>query len=94
MYMSALRGDTFLWKGYEELKKVLVELRPQVNLKRFLRSFFVYSMGVQTVMVMAVLFAKKEIDWGGDGDSGLIISVLIIQFVAGSWSLPIRQTFF
>ncbi|MCO4805389.1 MAG: MFS transporter [Flavobacteriales bacterium] len=75
-------GDTFLWKGYEELKKVLVELRPQVNLKRFLRSFFVYSMGVQTVMVMAVLFAKKEIDWGGDGDSGLIISVLIIQFVA------------
>jgi len=75
-------GDTFLWKGYEELKKVLVGLRPQVNLKRFLRSFFVYSMGVQTVMVMAVLFAKKEIDWGGDGDSGLIISVLIIQFVA------------
>jgi len=47
-----------------------------------LRSFFVYSMGVQTVMVMAVLFAKKEIDWGGQDDTGLIVSVLIIQFVA------------
>ena len=33
-------------------------------------------------MVMAVLFAKKEVDWGGEGDTGLIISVLIIQFVA------------
>ncbi len=46
--------------------------------------FFFYSMGVQTVMLIAVLFAKKEIV--GIRDSNLIISVLIIQFlgVAGS----------
>lgn len=74
--------NAYIWKGYQELKLVWKELGDQLNLKRYLRSFFVYSMGVQTVMVMAVLFAKKEIDWGGDGDSGLIISVLIIQFVA------------
>jgi UMF1 family MFS transporter len=74
--------DTYIWKGYQELRKVWNELGDLFNIKRFLRSFFVYSMGVQTVMVMAVLFAKKEIDWGGQDDTGLIVSVLIIQFVA------------
>ena len=39
-------------------------------------------MGVQTVVIMAVLFANKEIEWGDQGESGLIISVLIIQFIA------------
>ena len=71
-----------IWKGYEELRKVWFELKDQVNLRRFLRSFFVYSMGVQTVVIMAVLFANKEIEWGDQGESGLIISVLIIQFIA------------
>jgi MFS transporter, UMF1 family len=74
--------NSYIWKGYQELKLVWSELNDQINLKRYLRSFFVYSMGVQTVMVMAVLFAKKEIEWGGSGDTGLIASVLIIQFVA------------
>ncbi|GAB4383199.1 MAG: MFS transporter [Salibacteraceae bacterium] len=74
--------EQYIWKGYQELRKVWYELGSQVNLKRFLRAFFMYSMGVQTVMVMAVLFAKKEIDWGGQGNTGLIISVLIIQFIA------------
>ena len=76
--------DTYIWKGYQELRKVWSELGSLFNIKRYLRSFFVYSMGVQTVMVMAVLFAKKEIDWGGEGDTGLIVSVLIIQFVAAA----------
>ncbi|MEZ4721307.1 MAG: MFS transporter [Flavobacteriales bacterium] len=75
-------SSEYIWKGYEELKQVWKELGDLTNIKRFLRSFFVYSMGVQTVMVMAVLFAKKEIDWQGQGDTGLIVSVLIIQFIA------------
>lgn len=76
-----IKRDLFT-KGFKELKNVWNELGELSNLKRFLRSFFVYSMGVQTVMLMAVLFAKKEIDWQGQGDAGLIISVLIIQFIA------------
>lgn len=72
----------FVWKGYQELRKVWNELGELHNLKRYLRAFFVYSIGVQTVMLMAVLFAKKEIEWNGQGDTGLIISVLIIQFIA------------
>lgn len=71
-----------LLKGYQELRSVWNELQSLDNLQRFLKSFFVYSMGVQTVMLMAVLFAKKEVDWQGQGDSGLIVSVLIIQFIA------------
>ena len=70
-------------KGFKELKKVWAELSELTTLKRYLGSFFVYSMGVQTVMIMATLFAAKEINWEGDGaKTGLIVSVLIIQFIA------------
>ena len=70
-------------KGWKELVKVWHQLKGMKVLKRYLLSFFVYSMGVQTVMIMATLFAAKEINWGTDGaKTGLIVSVLIIQFIA------------
>lgn len=77
-------GDHYLWNGLKELQKVWLEIKEMKLIKRFLSAFFVYSMGVQTVMVMAVLFAAKEVDWGSgpEGKTGLIISVLIIQFIA------------
>jgi len=70
----------YIYKGYLELKKVLLELKNLPRLKRYLLAFFIFNMGVQTVMYMAVIFAKNEID--GMPDSGLIISILIIQFIA------------
>ena len=78
------KTSRLLLNGLRELKKVWSEVREIKIIKRYLSAFFVYSMGVQTVMVMAVLFAAKEVDWGGDseGKTGLIISVLIIQFIA------------
>jgi len=51
----------FITKGFTELWHVWTQFKGLVRLKRFLLSFFIYSMGVQTVMLMAVLFAKKEI---------------------------------
>ncbi|MCB0483321.1 MAG: MFS transporter, partial [Flavobacteriales bacterium] len=70
-------------KGIEELGKVWREIKNRPVIKRYLVAYFVYSMGVQTIMLMAVIFADKEIDWGNDGGkTGLIISVLIIQFIA------------
>jgi len=48
-------------KGFKELLKVWNELKHIKQLKRFLMSFFAYSMGVQTVMLIAVMFAKKEV---------------------------------
>tara|TARA_B110000459_G_C16590735_1_gene486081 strand:+ start:627 stop:1898 length:1272 start_codon:yes stop_codon:yes gene_type:complete len=72
-----------LSKGFDELKKVWKELKPQKSLKRFLAAFFTYSMGVQTIMLMAVFFGTKEIAWGeGEMQTGLIISILVIQFIA------------
>ncbi len=72
--------DAYLYKGYLELRRVFFDLRKTKKLKRFLMSFFVFNMGVQTVMYMAVSFAKNEIT--GMPDSGLIISILIIQIIA------------
>ncbi len=72
-----------LTKGFNELKKVWKQMSGNKSLKRYLASFFVYSMGVQTIMLMAVFFGTKEIAWGeGEMESGLIISILVIQFIA------------
>lgn len=68
-----------IFKGFRELVKVWNELKHIKRLKRYLLAFFTYSMGVQTVMLVAVMFAKKEIV--GIEDSNLITSVLLIQFV-------------
>lgn len=68
-----------LKKGYLELKKVWKSLARYPRLKLFLLSFFLYSMGVQTVMYVAALFGDKELKL----ESGqLITTILIIQFVA------------
>lgn len=72
-----------LGDGFRELKKVGRFIRTTKRLKRFLYSFFLFSMGVQTVMLVAVLFAKKEVFVGENAnDAGLIIAVLLIQFIA------------
>lgn len=79
VYGKKVKGE-YLYRGYIELRKVWRELKQTTRLKRYLLSFFVFNMGVQTVMYMAVGFAKNEI--AGMPDEGLIISILIIQFIA------------
>lgn len=72
-----------LGNGFRELMKVGKFVRKTRRLSRFLISFFLFSMGVQTVMLIAVLFAKKEVFVGPDANTaGLIIAVLLIQFIA------------
>ena len=82
-------GSGIFLKGFRELVQVFKELKHQIALKRFLRSYFFYNMGVQTVMYMATLFAAKEIDWPDENykKTALIVSILLIQFlgVAGSF---------
>ncbi|WP_321827986.1 MFS transporter [Maribacter dokdonensis] len=70
--------------GFKELKQVWYQLGDQVKLKRYLGAFFVYSMAVQTVMLIATYFGEEEIAWGTDSErtTGLIISILVIQLVA------------
>ncbi len=67
--------------GFRELKKVALEIKEQSVLKKYLISYFTYNCGVQTVLIVAVPFANKEI-FTGDDKSGLIVAVIIIQLLA------------
>ena len=72
----------FIVKGFKELFKVYKIFSETRRLKRYLRAFFFFNTGVQTVMLMAVYFAKDEIIWPkNSGDSGLIIAILLIQLL-------------
>jgi len=78
-------SKAILWNGFKELKVVWNELQGHLRLKKYLIAFFVYSMAVQTVMLVASFFGEKEIAWaehGIDKTLGLIISILIIQLIA------------
>lgn len=70
--------------GFKELKLVWNKLEDNIKLKRYLLAFFVYSMAVQTVMLIATYFGEEEIAWGTDSERtmGLIVSILVIQLVA------------
>lgn len=70
--------------GFRELKKVQKQLYHNLVLYRYLTAFFVYSMAVQTVMLVATYFGEQEINWASDSEktTGLIISILVIQLVA------------
>ena len=70
--------------GYDELKKVQKLFFKDAKLKSFLIAFFVYSMAVQTVLLVATYFGEQEINWGTADEKrqGLIVSILMIQLVA------------
>lgn len=68
-----------LSNGFHELKLVWDQLIHMPVLKRFLFAFFFYSMGVQTVMLVAIDFGIKILKLPNDR---LIITAVIIQLVA------------
>lgn len=65
--------------GFKELKKVYKNVQQLPMLKRFLPAFFFYSVGVQTIMLVAANFGAKELKMP---EESLITIILIIQFVA------------
>lgn len=65
--------------GYSELAKVWRQLKELKVLKRFLSAFFLYSVGVQTIMLVATAFGAKVLQME---TSELIQIILIIQLVA------------
>ena len=76
--------SSVLFNGFKELKKVWEILKTDIPLKRYLISFFVFSMGVQTVMLVATYFGAQEISWKDADESqiGLITCILLIQLIA------------
>ncbi|WP_432711933.1 MFS transporter [Pedobacter sp.] len=65
--------------GFRELQKVWQQIKEMTLMKRFLFAFFCYSMGVQTVMLVAASFGEKILHLS---TSSLIAVILIIQLVA------------
>ena len=66
-------------QSFRELFKVGRTLFQDRNLKFFLSSFFFYSVGMQTIFLMATLFGKSEINLEQDK---LIMTLLLIQIEA------------
>lgn len=72
-----------LFYGFKELKLIWNKTKHNLALKRYLTAFFVYSMAVQTIMLIATYFGIEELEWGKtDPTTGLIVSILLIQLVA------------
>jgi UMF1 family MFS transporter len=65
--------------GFIELGNVWRQVKNMPVLKRYLPAFFFYSMGVQTIMLVAASFGAKELKME---TSALISIILIIQLVA------------
>ncbi len=77
-------AERWLFNGFRNLRKVFNELQQQVLLPRYLMAFFVFNMGVQTVMYVATIFGANELKLSS---TSLITTVLLIQLigVAGSF---------
>lgn len=65
--------------GFKELGSVWTQVKAMPYLFRFLWAYFFYSMGVQTVMLVATLFGEKELHMPV---TKLIATILILQLVA------------
>tara|TARA_Y100000816_G_scaffold283403_1_gene260248 strand:- start:4746 stop:6032 length:1287 start_codon:yes stop_codon:yes gene_type:complete len=72
-------NKTILTYGAKEIIKVWNYINGIKNLKLYLLSYFFYSMGVQTIMLVASYFGDKEINLD---QNKLIFTILIIQLIA------------
>ena len=71
-----------LVNGFHELKLVWNQAKQIPALKRFLGTFFLLSVGVQTVMLVAAGYSKKEIFPKPEDEPKLLVTILLIQVVA------------
>ena len=70
--------------GFKELAKVFGKIKTMPLLKRFLSAFFFYSVGVQTIMLVAANFAAKELHMSDDHLIGIILIIQVVAII-GAW---------
>ena len=73
-----LQGNILL-QGFKELRGVARDLKGTKHLTRYLFAFFIMSMAIQTIMLMASSFGIKEV---GLSDSELIVTIFVVNFLA------------
>jgi UMF1 family MFS transporter len=71
-------GSHVLSKGFKELATIAKRLAKMPVAKRFLAAFFFYSMGVQTVMLVATLFGTTVLHIP---TTRMIITLIVLQLV-------------
>ena len=69
----------FFTKVKKEFTTVLGQIKQIEAIKTFLPAYFFYSMGIQTLLIVAAAFGEKVLNLGA---SKLIASILLIQIVA------------
>lgn len=78
VYQKKPKDERYFFRGFKELRTVAAQINELKPLRRFLYSFFFFSTGVQTVILLASLFGDQEL---GLDSNKLIGTILIIQFV-------------
>jgi UMF1 family MFS transporter len=66
-------------RGFKELRQVARDMSGRKDLSRFLWAFFVLSMALQTIMLMASSFGIKEVNLN---DNELIIAIIAVQLLS------------
>ena len=74
------KGNDLRQFSRKETSKIVgKEINGYPTLKKFLISFFLLSVGVQTIILMAAIFGSDEL---GIDSTNLIITILLVQVVA------------
>lgn len=86
-FMCVLKSNIYFYidiakESFRELYKVGNHLFGNRNLKYFLSSFFFYSVGMQTIFLMATPFGSTVVFPNNNEKYKLIITILIIQVIA------------
>jgi UMF1 family MFS transporter len=77
--VKKIASSGLLAKGFDELRGVAKDLALNKGLKRYLLSFFILSMALQTIMLMASSFGIKEVKLN---DTELIVAIIAVQILA------------
>jgi len=81
----------YIRHGFRTLADTFRKMRNFKELVKFLISFLIYNDGVQTVIVMAVIFGREELGFGTSTLIGCLLMVQIIGFPAALFMGKLAQ---
>ncbi len=79
--------------GFKELAKVWKKVGQLPLLKRFLPAFFFYSVGVQTIMLVAANFGAKELQIPEDNLITVILTIQVVAIIGAAFTAKISERF-
>jgi len=79
--------------GFKELAKVWKKVKELPLLKRFLPAFFFYSVGVQTIMLVAANFGAKELKIPEDNLITIILTIQVVAIIGAAFTAKLSERF-